>query len=78
MENPKERSIEKKQDAVQEPDAIYLNQTLQKQIIIGFDIEGNTIFEEDYVADIHDALNCLAKGKLETYSSQEVKRKILG
>ncbi|HAH54623.1 MAG TPA: hypothetical protein DCM02_04880 [Flavobacterium sp.] len=78
MENPKKSSIDKKQDVVQEPEAIYMNQTFQKQNIIGFDIEGNSIFEEDYVADIQDALNCLAIGKLETYSSQEVKRKILG
>lgn len=82
MENQNNDSIDKKQDAVREPDAIYLamklNQTLQKQNIIGFDIDGNSIFEEEYVADIQDALNCLAKGKLETYSSQEVKRKILG
>ncbi len=38
MENPKKPSIKKNQNSVQESDAIYLNQTLQKQNIIGFDI----------------------------------------
>ena len=82
MENPKKRSIEKKQETVQEPEAIYgteeLNQTLHKENIIGFSIDGNLISEKEFVIDIQDSLNCLAKGNLETYSSEEVKMKILG
>ncbi|HEY6141801.1 MAG TPA: hypothetical protein VIV55_00045 [Flavobacterium sp.] len=50
---------------------------LDKENVIGFDIDGNPISEKEYVNDIHNALNMLAEGKLETYSSKEVKRKIL-
>ena len=82
MKNPKRRSLEKNQDAVQEPEVIYgtekLNQTLHKGNIIGFDVDGNSISEKEFFTDIHHALNCLAKGKLETYSSVELKMKILG
>lgn len=82
MENSKKSSIEKKQDAVQEPEAIYgtekLNQILHKENVIGFDMDGNPISEKEYVTDIHNALNSLAEGKLETYSSEEVKRRVIG
>jgi hypothetical protein len=81
MGNSKKNSIEKKVDSVQEPEAIYgtekLNQILHKEHIIGFDMEGNPMSEKEYVADIHNALDYLTKGRLETYSSEEVKRKIL-
>ncbi len=82
MENPKKSSIDKKQDAVQEPVAIYgteeLNQILHKENVVGFDVDGNPISEKEYVADIQNALNLLAERKLETYSSEEVKRRVLG
>ncbi|TRX23077.1 hypothetical protein FNW25_06650 [Flavobacterium franklandianum] len=82
MENSKKHSMDKKQDSVQEPETIYgaeqLNQTLGKKNIIGFDVKGNSISEKEFVSDIQDALNCLTKGNLETYSSEEVKMKILG
>lgn len=82
MNKPNKDSIDKKQDAVQEPETIYgtekLNQTIHRKNIIGFSIDGNSISEKDFVSDIQDALNCLAKGNLETYSSEEVKMKILG
>jgi len=50
---------------------------LDKEIVIGFDSDGKPISEKEYVEDIHTALHSLAEGKLETYSSEEVKRKIL-
>lgn len=50
---------------------------LDKENVIGFDMDGNPISEKEYVDDIHNALHLLAEGKLETYSSEEVKRKIL-
>lgn len=82
MNKPNKKSIDKKQDAVQEPEIIYgtekLNQTLHKEKIIGFSSDGYSISEKEFVTDILDALKCLAKGKLETYSSEEVKMKILG
>ena len=42
---------------------------------IGFDIDRNPASEKKYVSDIHIALNLLAAGKLETYSSEEVTSK---
>jgi hypothetical protein len=51
---------------------------LDKENVIGFDMDGNPISEKDYFDDIRNVLNMLAEGKLETYSSEEVKRKILG
>ena len=50
---------------------------LDKENVVGFDMNGNPISEKEYVEDIHNALHLLAEGKLETYSSAEVKRKIL-
>ena len=46
--------------------------------IVGYDMDGNPISEKEYVSDIHTALDLLAEGKLETCSSEEVKRKIVG
>ena len=51
---------------------------LDKENVIGFDMDGNPISEKEYVDDVHNALQSLAEGKLETYSSEEVKRKIIG
>ncbi len=51
---------------------------LDNENIIGFDIDGNPISEKNYVSDINNALQLFEEGKLETYSSQEVKNKILG
>jgi len=50
---------------------------LDKENVVGFDMNGNPISEKEYVEDIHNALHLLAEGKLETYSSGEVKTKIL-
>ncbi len=51
---------------------------LDNENIIGFDIDGNPISEKNYVSDINNELQLFEEGKLETYSSQEVKNKILG
>ncbi len=51
---------------------------LDNENVIGFDREGNPITEKDYVSDINEALHQLSDEKLETYSSEEVKRKIIG
>ena len=51
---------------------------LDNENVIGFDSEGNPITEKDYVSDINEALHQLSDEKLETYSSEEVKRKIIG
>jgi len=51
---------------------------LEKESNIGYDIDGNEISEKDFVSDIQNALKLFQKGKLETISSIEVKRRILG
>ena len=50
---------------------------LDNENVIGFDSEGNPITEKEYVSDINEALHQLSDEKLETYSSEEVKRKII-
>ncbi|TDD97404.1 hypothetical protein [Flavobacterium cellulosilyticum] len=54
-----------------------ISRLLDKENVVGFDVNGNPIYENEYVNDINSALNLLSEGKLETYSSEEVKRKIL-
>jgi acetylglutamate kinase len=51
---------------------------LDNENVIGFDSEGNLITEKEYVSDINEALHQLSEEKLETYSSEDVKRKIIG
>ena len=55
-----------------------ISKLIDNENIIGYDIDGNPISEKDYVSDINNALQLFEEGKLETYSSQEVKNKILG
>ncbi len=55
-----------------------ISKLIDNENIIGYDIDGNPISEKDYVSDINNALLLFEEGKLETYSSQEVKNKILG
>lgn len=51
---------------------------LDEENIVGYDADGNPIAEKEYTKDIHEALHQLNEGKLETYSSEEVRKKILG
>lgn len=51
---------------------------LDNENVVGYDMEGNPISEKEYAADIHESLHLLKEGKLETYSSEEVKKRILG
>lgn len=51
---------------------------LDEENIVGFDAEGNPISEKEYTKDVHEALHQLNEGKLETYSSEDVRKKILG
>ena len=44
--------------------------------VIGYDENGNSISQKEFVTDIHLAINQLNEGKLETYTSEEVKNKI--
>jgi len=49
----------------------------QKGNIIGYDIWGNYITNDEFIADVNLALQELEDGTLETYSSETVKRIIL-
>lgn len=51
---------------------------LDEENVIGYDAEGNPITDEDYIQDINAALLELKEENLETYTSEEVKRRILG
>lgn len=81
MENPKKPSIENTQDSVSEPELVFGAEkdslTVNSNPVIGYDIESKSISKNEFVTDIFDALLSLEKGTLETYSSEEVKRKIL-
>lgn len=46
--------------------------------IVGYDADGNPISEKEYTKEIHETLHQLSEGKVETYSSEEVRKKILG
>ena len=49
---------------------------LDNENIIGYDGNGSPISQKEFVTDIHLAINQLNEGKLETYTSEEVKNKI--
>lgn len=51
---------------------------LDEENIVGYDADGKPIFEKEYVEDINSALLEFREGKMETYTSEEVKRGILG
>jgi hypothetical protein len=51
---------------------------LDEENIVGYDADGNPIAEKEYTEDIHEALHQLSEGKLEAYSSEEVRKKIVG
>nr|WP_315210259.1 hypothetical protein [uncultured Flavobacterium sp.] len=51
---------------------------LDEENIVGYDADGNPISEKEYTKDILEALHELNEKKLETYSSEDVRKKILG
>lgn len=51
---------------------------LDEENIIGYDGHGNAIPEKEYIKDIQSALLEFREGTMETYTSEEVKRRILG
>jgi len=51
---------------------------LDEENIIGYDAEGNPVTDESYIQDINAALLELKEDNLETYTGDEVKRRILG
>ncbi|TRW22427.1 hypothetical protein FMM05_18155 [Flavobacterium zepuense] len=55
-----------------------ISRLLDEENIVGFDTDGNPITNKDFVQDINSALLQLKEENMETYSSDEVKRRILG
>lgn len=55
-----------------------IEQLLNEENVIGYDVNGYEILEKDYISDIKDALQSFENGNLDTYTSEEVKKKILG
>ena len=55
-----------------------IEQLLNEENVIGYDVNGYEILEKDYTLDIKDALQSFENGNLDTYTSEEVKKKILG
>jgi IS5 family transposase len=55
-----------------------ISDILDKENIVGYDAHSNPITDEEFIADINDALKQLEEGTLETYSSEEVRQMILG
>lgn len=53
-------------------------QLLENEEIVGYTVDGNPISEIDYVSDINQSLENLKNGTLEMYTSDEVRKKILG
>lgn len=51
---------------------------LDEENIIGYDSDGNPVTDEAYIQDINLALLELKEENLETYTSEEVKQRILG
>ena len=50
---------------------------LNNENIIGYSMDGNPISEKEYITDIQEAIIQLRNGKLETFSSNEVRKQIL-
>lgn len=50
---------------------------LDEENVIGYDIDGNPISEKEYVSEILQDLQRLSDGNLESYTSEEVRKKIL-
>jgi soluble cytochrome b562 len=77
--NSKKEKLNENLPKVEESSTMYKSKTdLEKENYIGYDIDGNEISEKVFVSDIQDALKLFQEGKLETISSVEVKRRILG
>jgi len=55
-----------------------ISKILDEEIIVGYDAGGNPITENEYIEDINSALLELREGTMKTYTSEEVKRRILG
>lgn len=51
---------------------------LDVESVVGYEMDGSPIYENNYVNDINESLQLFREGKLETYSTDEVRKKIIG
>lgn len=51
---------------------------LDVESVVGYEMDGSPIYENNYVNDINESLQLFREGKLETYSTDEVRKKIMG
>ncbi len=54
-----------------------IDRFLSKKNIIGYDIKGNPITEEEYIADLDQINSDIDKGTAQLSSSEEVKKRII-
>nr|WP_315256737.1 hypothetical protein [uncultured Flavobacterium sp.] len=77
--NPDKNKPNEDLPKVEESASVYKSRVdLEKENIIGYDADGNEITEKYFVSDIQNALKLFQEGKLETISSLEMKRRIVG
>ena len=55
-----------------------ITKLLDNEKIVGYTLEGNPIYEKDYINEINESLQLFREGKLETYTTEEIKKQILG
>ena len=46
--------------------------------VVGYEVDGTLILKDDFISEIDQTLQELENGTLETLTSEELKRKILG
>jgi hypothetical protein len=54
-----------------------ISDILDEENVIGYNGEGDPISHEEYISDITHALKQFKEGTLETYTSEEVRQRIL-
>ena len=54
-----------------------IDQLLIQKNIIGYDVEGNPISEQEYIADLNRINSDIDSGNTVLYSSKEVKQRII-
>ena len=55
-----------------------ISNLLDVESVVGYEMDGSPIYENNYVNDVNESLQLFRDGKLETYSTAEVRKQILG
>ena len=54
-----------------------ISQLLHSEYIVGYNVDGKPICESDYLKDITESMQLFRENKLETFSTDEVRKQIL-